>query len=374
MIKTDSVPADDAQAGHSEPLPNGALTFLSPKPLPTGFAPIDHAHAVGDVQDHFLELGSGVPSAFSWHLTLGVPFWCFVFIAFLAPLGVATFGLLYGAEKARVAEVFWELSTHAWWFGVAGGGVALLVGYLPHWQIQREQGRTIPVRFNRQRREVCFVPKSQVDPIFVPWEELVAWVIEAKGVTEFGVQRQYGVGFGFYRPETGKKYTVEYQTSGLAQAISNWEAIRAYMEYEVHTLKEIQDPLELQGPDDPPWEGVHVFRNARKRLHEQYRSGEASWLYVFGWYLYHVMTFWTIPNRLVEWEARKIKSLTGRAVPESMVEWSKPIPEAQWAKPSEELKRLSEKVRAKLKAQPSRLPQEIFAEVYAEENREAMPA
>lgn len=374
MIKTDDISINDAQAGRCESFPSGTIAFLSPKPLPTGLPPTDYALIVGDVHDQYLEFGTGVPSAFSWHLTLGVPFWSFFLIAILGPLVIAAITLLQGFGMARAEEVFWGFLNYIWWIAVAGGGVALLVGYLPHWQIQREQGRTIPVRFNRQRREVCFVPKSQVDPIFVPWEELVAWVIEAKGVTEFGVQRQYGVGFGFYRPETGKKYTVEYQTSGLAQAISNWEAIRAYMEYEVHTLKEIQDPLELQGPDDPPWEGVHVFRNARKRLHEQYRSGEASWLYVFGWYLYHVMTFWTIPNRLVEWEARKIKSLTGRAVPESMVEWSKPIPEAQWAKPSEELKRLSEKVRAKLKAQPSRLPQEIFAEVYAEENREAMPA
>lgn len=27
------------------------------------------------------------------------------------------------------------------------------------------------------------------------------------------------------------------------------------MEHEVHSLKEIQDPLDLQGPDDPPHEG-----------------------------------------------------------------------------------------------------------------------
>src|SRR5680860_818725 len=141
----------------------------------------------------------------------------------------------------------------------------------------------IPTRFNRQRREVCFVPEGQKEPIFVPWEELVAWVTGAQGATEYGVQRQYGLGIGFYHPETGEKYTLEFEIPGLPLAISSWEAIRAYMEYDVHTLKEIQDPLDLQGPDDPPWEGVHVFRNARKRLHDEYREGTRGVFYLVGW-------------------------------------------------------------------------------------------
>ena len=58
--------------------------------------------------------------------------------------------------------------------------------------------------------------------------------------------------------------------------------------------KEIQDPLDLQGPDDPPWEGVHVFRNAKARLHQRRRAGEVGWFHTLGWYLYHLMTFWTL--------------------------------------------------------------------------------
>ncbi|WP_328188170.1 hypothetical protein [Marinobacter sp. OP 3.4] len=211
--------------------------------------------------------------------------------------------------------------------------------------------------------------KGEKEPIVLPWEDMVAWVTEARGVTEYGVQRQYGFGFGFYRPDTVDKYTLEYETYGLAQAISNWEAIRAYMEYEVHTLKEIQDPLDLQGPDDPPdppWEGVHVFRNARARLHQQYRDGEAGIFYFAGWYLYHVMTFWTIPNRLVEWEARKIRTLTHRAVPEQMAEWSEPLPKSQWGRPSKDWVKQSARVRELQKASPQRLITEIFSQVSEE--------
>ncbi len=164
-------------------------------------------------------------------------------------------------------------------------------------------------------------------------------------------------------PPTGNLYTLEFETYGQPQAISTWEAIRAYMEYEVHTLKEIQDPLELQGPDGPPWEGVHAFRNARKRLHEEYREGKRGTLYLTGWYLYHLMTFWTLPNRLVEWEVKKIKRMSWKTLPKAMVEWSEPLPEDQRARPSEELKRQSKRVWELQKADPQRPVTEIFAQV-----------
>ena len=171
------------------------------------------------------------------------------------------------------------------------------------------------------------------------------------------------MGFGYAHPETGLWLKQEFMTMAKPLAISHWEAIRAYMEYEVHTLKEIQDPLDLQGPDDPPWEGVHVFRNARKRLHEEYREGKRGMFYLTGWYLYHLITFWTIPNRLVEWEVRKIKRMSRKTLPKAMLEWSESLPEDQWSKPSEELKRQSKRVLELRKADPQRPVTEIFAQV-----------
>ncbi|MEX2474991.1 hypothetical protein [Marinobacter sp.] len=257
------------------------------------------------------------------------------------------------------------------WLGFWGSFFGFFILSLPRWQAYARLKNVIPTRFNRQRREVCFVPEGQKEPIFVPWEKLVAWVTEAQGVTEYGVQRQYGFGIGVYHPETGEKYTLEFETYGLPQAISNWEAVRSYMEYEVHTLKEIQDPLDLQGPDDPPWEGVHVFSNARKRLHEEHREGKRGVFYLIGWYLYHLVTFWTIPNRLVEWEVKKVKRMSKKALPKAMAEWSEPLPEDQWALPSEELKRQSKRVRELQTANPGRPVTEIFAQVGEEFSGEA---
>jgi len=354
------------RAGRSEPFPSGRLTFLSPRPLPTGLPPVDHGHAVGEVNDGYLDFGTGVTPVFGWQATLGIPFFCFLFGAFFFPFVVFLGGFAFGNG--------WEDALWGWRatfdfaFDLAFWGCSffLLLGlgiwYRDHLKLES----IIPTRFNRQRREVCFVPEGQKEPIFVPWEELVAWVTEAQGVTEYGVQRQYGFGIGFYHPATNEKYTLEFQTYGQFQAISNWEAIRAYMEYEVHTLKEIQDPLDLQGPDDPPWEGVHVFRNARKRLHDEYRDGERGAFYLIGWYLYHLMTFWTIPNRLVEWEVKKIKRMSQKTLPKAMSEWSKPLPEDQWAKPSDELKRQSKRVLELQQANPQKPIIEIFAQISEE--------
>ena len=351
------------RAGRSEPFPSGRLTFLSPGPLPTGLPPVDHGHAVGEVNDGYLDFGTGVTPVFGWQATLGIPFFCFLFIAFFIPL--IAFLMFYWLGDG------WPDAIHAlrgvfditFWIAVWGCSFFLLLGlgiwYHGHLKLET----IIPTRFNRQRREVCFVPEGQKEPIFVPWEELVAWVTGAQGATEYGVQRQYGLGIGFYHPETGEKYTLEFETPGLPLAISSWEAIRAYMEYDVHTLKEIQDPLDLQGPDDPPWEGVHVFRNARKRLHDEYREGTRGLFYLTGWYLYHLITFWTIPNRLVEWEVKKIKRMSRKTLPQAMSVWSEPLPKSDWAQPSEALLRQSKRVLELQKAAPGRSTLEVFAQV-----------
>jgi len=368
-------PEQPPRAGRSEPFPSGRLTFLAPRPLPTGLPPVDHGHAVGEVNEGYLDFGAGATSVFGWQATLGIPFFCFLFIAFFFPFVVFLGGFAFGngwEDALMGGEATFDF---AFWIAVWGGLFGFFMLSLPRWQAYAKLKNVIPTRFNRQRREVCFVPEGQKTPIFVPWEELVAWVTEAQGVTEYGVQRQYGFGIGFYHPETGEKYTLEFETYGQPQAISNWEAVRAYMEYQVHTLKEIQDPLDLQGPDDPPWEGVHVFRNARKRLHNEYRDGKRGILYLIGWYLYHLVTFWTIPNRLVEWEVKKIKCMSNKALPRAMAQCSEPLPESQWARPSEELKRQSKRVEELQKADPGRPVTEVFAQVSEEvEDKASMTA
>jgi hypothetical protein len=75
------------------------------------------------------------------------------------------------------------------------------------------------------------------------------------------------------------------------------------------------------------------------------------------------MTLWATPNYLTEWEVRHFKEKGQQALPEAMRRWPEPLPKEQWTRPSEELLRLNEQVRALHKRQPRRPLTKFFAEV-----------
>ena len=347
-------------AGDIEYFPSGSLTYLAPLPLPTEAAP--YCPYLSGYNDTYLDFGGGMPNVFSYQVNLGGPFSCACLVAFGFPLMVGLLGLTVESGTEGLADFMWEffLAVRIYaiqmWFVVSAICFAV---WLYHHKLFT---KVIPTRFNRQRREVCFMPKDATEPLFVPWESLSAWVIEAQGATQYGVTRQYGMGMGF--EHEGELVSLEFQCGGLQLAIANWEAVRQYMEYEISDMKAIQDPLQLQGPDDPPHEGLHTFRNARARLHRRIREKEVGWVYGFFWYLYHVMTLWTLPNRLVEWEIKRIAKVGRRELPAAMREWSEPLPPAQWAKPSSELLSLSAKVKTLAKLDPRRPITDVFAAVY----------
>lgn len=351
------------RAGDIEQFPSGYITYLAPLPLPTDASPC--SPYVSDLNDTYLDFGGGTPQVFSWQVTLGGPFTA----AVLALLGSPIVGALFGASFGYGWVDIWDAMQGiflagyelVFWMSLCNLGVCLAVWLNAH----SKYTEVIPTRFNRQRREVCFMPRGAEVPLFVPWESLSAWVVQAQGATQYGVTRQYGMGMGFHHE--GELVRVEFMCGGMQLAIAHWEAVRAYMEYEVHDLKSIQDPMDLQGPNDPPHEGMHTFRNARARLHRRIREKEVGWVYAFFWYLYHVMTCWTLPNRLVEWEVKRIARVGRKKLPEAMQAWSASIPEEQWATPSEELIRLGQRVKALKQRRPLRAITEIFAEVYRSE-------
>lgn len=352
------------RAGDIEPFPSGYTTYLAPLPLPTEASP--YSPYVSDLNHTYLDFGGGSPQVFSWQMTLGGPFACSVFALLGGPIVIALFGASFGYGWVDIWDamqgIFFAALKPTIWTFLCCLGVLLGVWINRH-SLYTE---VIPTRFNRQRREVCFMPTGAQAPLFVPWESLSAWVVQAQGASQYGVTRQFGMGLGFYHE--GELVSVEFMCAGTQLALAHWEAVRAYMEYEVHDLKSIQDPMDLQGPDDPPHEGMHTFRNARARLHRRIREKEIGWVHGFFWYLYHVMTLWTLPNRLVEWEVKRIARVGRRNLPEAMQAWSESIPEEQWATPSDELIRLSQRVKALKQRTPLRAITEIFAEVYRSEH------
>ncbi|MFJ2320207.1 hypothetical protein [Pseudomonas sp. NPDC087817] len=347
------------KAGYIEPFSGGKITYLAPLPLPTTIPP--HGPHIGKLNDAYMDFGLGSPQVFSWQLILGGAFTGAIIVTVLFPLFTGLLGIIFGYGHEAIRESVIGMFEVGYENELIAGPLILLIGLAVWHHNHKKRASIIPTRFNRQRREVCFMPEGETDPVLVPWESLSAWIIEAQGATQYGMHRQYGMGIGFYHGET--LTSLEFPCAGLPLAISHWEAIRGYMEYEINDLKSIQDLQDLQGPDDPPHEGLHTFRNARARMHQQIRDGSRTRLSGFFWYLYHVMTLWTIPNHLVEWEVRRLERIGKQTLPESMREWSEPLPEDQWAKPSEELLRLSEQVRQMQKRQPHRPITEIFAEV-----------
>ncbi|WPX29261.1 hypothetical protein [Pseudomonas sp. AH2] len=332
-------------AGMIETFASSQISYLAPTPLPTDRPAKDYGGAVGAVNDSHLDFGIGLPAVFGWQVTVGFPLFWYLMCVGLLPLLVGLTVLAIGGNPEEAGEFIFSLMPAGSQFGAWGGGAVLAILLITTFNNLAKYETLVPTRFNRQRREVCFVPAGQTEPIFVPWESLCAWVIQSQSVTQYGATLHYAMGIGFYHPPDDQQYTLEFQCGGFELAVCNWEAIRAYMEYEVHTLKDIQDPLDLQGPDDPPHEGLHTFYNARERMRRRRKAGEVGWSYPFWWYLYHVMTLWTLPNHLTEWEIRRIKSIGHAAVPEAMQAWSAPLPESEWAKPSDKLQRMSKKLK-----------------------------
>jgi len=366
MTKTKAPPPQQAinavskKAGDIDFFPMGRQTYLAPLPLPTEAEPF--CPYISDYNDIFLDFGGGKPNAYSYQIWLGGPFSCAFLSAFGAPLMFLFMGLAFGYTAADSLEFSLAYFMYAWEYSALMWLVGSALCFYVWFEAHNLFTQVIPTRFNRQRREVCFMPEDATEPLFVPWESLSAWVVQSQGASQYGVTRQYGMGMGF--EHEGELVRVEFQCGALELAIANWEAVRGYMEYELNDLSALQDPLELQAPGDPPHEGLHTFRNARADLHRRIREKKVGWIYGFFWYVYHVMTLWTLPNHLVEWEIKRIAKVGRKALPQAMQDWSEPLPPEQWAKPSAELLRLSAKVKALIKRSPRKPITEVFAEVY----------
>ncbi|MBR9906340.1 MAG: hypothetical protein GYB15_22280 [Gammaproteobacteria bacterium] len=99
---------------------------------------------------------------------------------------------------------------------------------------------------------------------------------------------------------------------------------------------------------------------AHRRLHRRRRDGEVGWLYTLCWYLYYLLTLWTLPGLDMATKVLRQKKL----LPAEMVEWSKPLPKEQWANRSKELVMLSADIRHILQQDPDLPIEKVFAEAY----------
>ncbi|KEF30951.1 hypothetical protein D777_02893 [Marinobacter nitratireducens] len=171
--------------------------------------------------------------------------------------------------------------------------------------------------------------KKKHDPKLVyeiyPWDKLVAY-IETKQNIGPGLMATHTVlTLAIPNPDdpesalAAASINVGHETSGLAQ----WECIREFME---NGPEACPDPKN----DETLAHYKAKCRQARKDLSLLPWLGKKVGDWFFQRYLAHIIT------------ERRIKTLALKSLPEELKAWSAPLPQEQWAKPSEALQSLNQ--------------------------------
>ncbi|SDZ51347.1 hypothetical protein SAMN03159453_04265 [Pseudomonas sp. NFIX28] len=285
-----------------------------------------------------------------------------LFLAFIAPTLIVLYGVISYPENFPTPFKDLVMSIQVF------SGVALLgllpVGAYIYGMLSSvyAAAKTYPVRFNRQRREVCYVDSKTHRVLIVPWESVVAWVANSQGVTSYGATRQYTLGMGLEDEEQDKVQFLLLPQPSDAHALGMWTSIRNYMEdgQLVDTPNPMLKALGLIPTGDrlKPYEGLHTFEIERDdaramgslddggddltpQQRELYGYSKRSPWPLRRWYIWRVLSFWKMPYLLAEWGHRK-----GRpTLPEQVQAWSQPLPPEQWAKPSTALVKANQMVK-----------------------------
>ncbi|WP_256577493.1 DUF6708 domain-containing protein [Pseudomonas sp. R37(2017)] len=324
--------------------------FLSPLPVYTGQAQTSRRN-FSEMNDTYLELGGNNLGMVEQGKILAAGIWMALFTAFVPSSLLILCGVIFYPENFKTPLK--DLSTFLQASISAAGLFIVPLGAYVYGMLSSvyESAKTYPIRFNRQRREVCFVDAKTHRILIVPWESVVAWVSNTQGVTSYGATRQYTFGMGLEDEEQDKVQFLLMPQASDAHALGMWASIRNYMEEGqlVDTPNPLLAILGLTPTGDQlkPYEGLHTFEiereNARRRCHMNDRGADLSpeereacgfpkrspWPLRF-WYMRRVLVFWKMPYLIAEWGHRK-----GRpTLPQQVQDWSQPLPPEQWAKPS----------------------------------------
>lgn len=326
--------------------------YLAPLPVYTGQQAIG-LYDFSAVNDVYLQLGGSNKGMVFQGKLLAWAIWMMIIAFFLFPLSLAiSYSITAppGSKNTFASDLFLLLLSS----GLVGIFVVpLIIGICIHTLITqtRDQARQYPLRFNRQRREVCFVNSGTHEVLIVPWEKVFAWVSQGQISTQYASMGLYTFGLGLEIPHRGTIQPVLIDKFSQAHAIGTWEAIRQYMEHGI--------PADITGGDFfgmlrkrtaielLPYEGMHTWEVERLlmedlgNLHSCFSDEErlemglaprTRWP-LRRWYIWRVLSFWKMPYRIAEWGHKAGTPW----MPQQVREWSEPLPPEQWAKPSPEL-------------------------------------
>ncbi|MEH6485774.1 MULTISPECIES: hypothetical protein [Pseudomonas] len=307
-------------AGDTEKTLTEEVVYLAPKPIPTGMAAFSSRELYRTANETCADFVMGRGS-FEFMIRWAIGSFMFIFLFFC----LCTAGMALATVYLRVGA-FWS----EWFHFMLNPFIHFILGLLAFLYTGtilvsiRKLGSVPPVRFNRERRAVAYVAKRGQRARFVPWEEVIACVSVGETITEYAVTLRFLLKIGLRDASRGDVLWVSVAASSVAEAMSEWEAIRTYME---------QGPAALLRPlpEDQQLElgSVEYFYSCR----DDYRKYH-SWLkYFFGFVVIQFCSGWTIPCHI----SSLINKLPRTGFPKDVIEWSKPLPCEQHAKPSAEL-------------------------------------
>ncbi|WP_298731095.1 hypothetical protein [uncultured Pseudomonas sp.] len=277
--------------------------YLAPLPIPTGAKPCDVLNTIWRKNEVFLDIGNySIGSAV---MVLWPTVMLFLFAA-------------YG---------FRNISPDLSEFALIGGGIIIGIPALTIIQgLFREV--PLPVRFNRQRREVC-VPQADGTYWIVPWESVTAVATQHSSVSQAGRTTMGLLIIGFENPdpqakEESKHFSMGFNCGGGRTAMALWECMRSYMEIGPEA---VEDATARFDRSKGIWATYldDLIKGAKLRGWVV----TALWEGFCGIFIFNTLLI----DVLERWKLNPPPDLTYPDI----IEWSKPLPPEQWAKRSPEL-------------------------------------
>lgn len=328
-------------AGEVRRLPLGEALFFSPKPIPSAKVTpgsLGESNQVLGINETYMDIGlASHGKAFQVQLVMS---------CILLMLSVFISILLIGAYVSQsrhggIAQAFIHGITKDGLIGFIPIFVLFLIGWFVIIKTSLQKSQRKPIRFNRQRREVCYFDDKNKSPTVVPWENVVSWVVTHKGFT--GDAFISDVTFGLALPDAeGEDYWMFKKPVGIMEeGQRSWEIIRCYMEEGPEYWATMAGDESRKTFDETRLQLKQDFRNGPKYLvHKAMSDPSKSYLGIIGYYLFNILSGWKLPYLVSEWDSK----ISMAKFPDEINKWSEPIPEHEWAKPSKEL--LKQKARA----------------------------
>ncbi|WP_085701324.1 hypothetical protein [Pseudomonas sp. B26(2017)] len=277
--------------------------YLAPLPVPTGRNPSDVLNIIWRKNEVFLDIGNYSIGSAVMVLWPGV-------MLFLA--------MAYGFRNIAP-----DLSV----FALIGGGVITGIPALLLIQgLFREV--PLPVRFNRQRREVC-VPRDNGKYWIVPWESVTAAATQQSSVSQAGKTTMGLLVIGFENPDPdatqdNKHFSLGFNCGGGTTAMALWECMRSYMEIGPDV---VEDQTARFDRSKGIWATYLEDLNKAAKLRGWFIT--ALWEGFCGIFIFNTLLI----DVLERWKLNPPPDL----LHPDIIEWSKPLPPEQWAKRSQEL-------------------------------------